>query len=281
MKSLPVSVREEFVQQSHWVVSKTHRKFSAMPFDQAHEQENKTVKGPGGAVGLTENPSAFRRWMLSGPEMARLLKEFEEEYIVEDDTHCLHHEQSDSTQNKFHRQVLSLTDTIKQMGNPFTDDCQELVALDTRIMVHIQHAVDQGAKTLLVRTVDTDVVVILVGLYFQLVTNQQLCDLWVAFGMGKNSDSIISTTYVRIWANHDQEPYQCSMLFLDAIRHPHSTGKERSQRGKLGRYIPMSQQHLPTWPGIRSRCWMWTQMTFKRSRDLQFYCTTNAAICFL
>jgi hypothetical protein len=136
MKSLPVSVRDEFVQQSHWVVSKTHRKFSAMPFDQAHEQENKTVKGPGGAVGLTENPSAFRRWMLSGPEMARLLKEFEEEYIEEDDTHCLHHEQSDSSQNKFHRQVLSLTDTIKQMGNPFTDDFQELVALDSRNCVN-------------------------------------------------------------------------------------------------------------------------------------------------
>ena len=31
-----------------------------MPLDQAHEQENKMVKGSGGAVGLTENPVAFR-----------------------------------------------------------------------------------------------------------------------------------------------------------------------------------------------------------------------------
>ena len=30
-------------------------------------------KGDGGAVGLTENPAALRRWMVSGPEMARLI----------------------------------------------------------------------------------------------------------------------------------------------------------------------------------------------------------------
>ena len=52
--------------------------FSAIPFDQAHKQENKIVKGSGGAVGLTENTVAFRRWMLSGPDMAMLLKQFEE-----------------------------------------------------------------------------------------------------------------------------------------------------------------------------------------------------------
>ena len=62
------------------------------------------MKGAGGAVGLTENPTAFRRWMLSGPEMARLLKEFEEEYLGEDDqeglTNLQHHKQGHSTQKK-------------------------------------------------------------------------------------------------------------------------------------------------------------------------------------
>lgn len=48
-----------------------------MAIDQAHEQNNAMVKGDGGAVGLTENPNALRRWMLSGPEMARLVNEFE------------------------------------------------------------------------------------------------------------------------------------------------------------------------------------------------------------
>jgi len=79
--SLPDTIKEEFEKHSHWVLSKTYNKFSAIPFDQAHEQENKIVKSTGGAVGLTENTDAFRRWMLSGPEKARLLKEFEEEYL--------------------------------------------------------------------------------------------------------------------------------------------------------------------------------------------------------
>lgn len=46
--------------------------FSALAIDHAHEQNNASVKGDGGAVGLTENPSALRRWMVSGPEMACL-----------------------------------------------------------------------------------------------------------------------------------------------------------------------------------------------------------------
>lgn len=48
-----------------------------MHLGQVHEQNNKLVKGSSGAVELTENPTAIRRWMISGPEQARLLKEFE------------------------------------------------------------------------------------------------------------------------------------------------------------------------------------------------------------
>ena len=36
-----------------FVVQKTCRPFSAISFDQAHEQYNATVTGDGGAVGLT------------------------------------------------------------------------------------------------------------------------------------------------------------------------------------------------------------------------------------
>lgn len=60
MKTLPESIRKEFQEENHWVISKTGNKFSSMPIDQAHEQANKMVKGCGGAVGLTENPVAFR-----------------------------------------------------------------------------------------------------------------------------------------------------------------------------------------------------------------------------
>ena len=60
MKSLPESIAREFQREGHWVLSKTGNRFSAIPFDQAHEQENKVIKSAGGAVGLTENPVAFR-----------------------------------------------------------------------------------------------------------------------------------------------------------------------------------------------------------------------------
>jgi len=46
--------------------------------DQAHEQINALCKGEGGAVGLTEIPGAFQRWMVAEPEIARLVAEFEE-----------------------------------------------------------------------------------------------------------------------------------------------------------------------------------------------------------
>jgi len=77
MENLPPSILVEFVNFGRWVVRKTTNKFSAMPIDQAHEQNNELVKGSGGAVGLTENPSPFRKWMLAGPEQARLLTDFE------------------------------------------------------------------------------------------------------------------------------------------------------------------------------------------------------------
>ena len=59
MESLPPSIHKEFEEYGHWVIHKITRRFSAMPIDQAHEQNNEVVKSSGGAVGLTENPSAF------------------------------------------------------------------------------------------------------------------------------------------------------------------------------------------------------------------------------
>ena len=59
MKSLSDPIKDEFENHAHWVLSKTMNTFSAIPFDQAHEQENKIVKGSGGAVGLTETLLLF------------------------------------------------------------------------------------------------------------------------------------------------------------------------------------------------------------------------------
>ena len=65
------------------------------------------MKGSGGAVGLTENPSAFKKWMIAGPEQARLLKEFEQEYILEKGNKQQHHEEGISTHKTFKEQGTS------------------------------------------------------------------------------------------------------------------------------------------------------------------------------
>lgn len=49
------AVFQEF-HNGKFVVHKTKRKFSSIDLDQAHEQVNASVKGDGGAVGLTEDP---------------------------------------------------------------------------------------------------------------------------------------------------------------------------------------------------------------------------------
>ena len=71
-------VLREF-EHGNFVVHKTTNNFSAIAIDQCHEQNNAMVKGSGGAIGLTGNPGALRRWMVAGPEIARIITEFEEQ----------------------------------------------------------------------------------------------------------------------------------------------------------------------------------------------------------
>ena len=46
-----------------------------MALDESHEKNGADVKGDRGAVGLA-NSSVRLRWMVSGPEMARIIGEF-------------------------------------------------------------------------------------------------------------------------------------------------------------------------------------------------------------
>ena len=52
-----------------------------MALDQIHEQNNKMIKGVSGATHLLNriDDSALSRWELSGPDLARLINEFEDQ----------------------------------------------------------------------------------------------------------------------------------------------------------------------------------------------------------
>ena len=57
---------------------------------------------------------------------------------------------------------------------------------DTRIAIHVMHALNFGAQTVQVRTIDTDVVVILVAVFHHILARYPIADIWVAFGMRTN-----------------------------------------------------------------------------------------------
>ena len=79
---------------------------------------------------MTENPAALRRWMVSGPEVARMIKEFEN--VVPSCEFLGHHEQTPSTQTAFKKDVLSVVSEFNELGNPFEEQGDELIAVHTR-----------------------------------------------------------------------------------------------------------------------------------------------------
>ena len=138
MLDLETSCPSVFIEfnKGSFVVSKTKNKFSSIAIDHAHEQNNKCVKGDGGAIGLTEDSSQLLRWMMSGPELARLVAEFDDSINVgfdNDKNHVYpHHEQTNSKQKKFEKDVNSVIKTIEELGSPFIEDSQDLLVLDSR-----------------------------------------------------------------------------------------------------------------------------------------------------
>ena len=70
--------------------------------------------------------------MVAGPEQARLLTEFESQFMEEENSWCKQHEQGLSAQNLFQKHANSKYQTMTTMANPFKDNCLELLALDSR-----------------------------------------------------------------------------------------------------------------------------------------------------
>ena len=56
---------------------------------------------------------------------------------------------------------------------------------DTRIAVHVQHAREKVCEQVFVRTVHTDVLVILIGLFHGMIASYPSEAIWIGLGMGK------------------------------------------------------------------------------------------------
>ena len=125
-------VASEF-HKGNFVNHKSRRDFSAMAIDQAHEQNNSIIKGDGGAIGLTEDPAALRRWMVADPEVSRLLAAYEAmSGTIDTRIDSRHHEATVGAQTAFFENVKTMTTVLQDMGNPFQDESSDLLSLDTK-----------------------------------------------------------------------------------------------------------------------------------------------------
>ena len=126
------NVHNEF-SRDKFTVQKTNRKFSRIGLDHNQEQLNAKVKGVSVVIGLTEEESALRQWHIAGPEIARLLEEYEaneaEILAVRE-----HHDSSRATQRKFKQDVKLLASAIEDLGNSFAGESFDLYALDTKLV---------------------------------------------------------------------------------------------------------------------------------------------------
>ena len=136
MESKHPALAQEF-KMGNFAVHKTKRDFSALALDQAHEQANAAIKADGRAIGLTENLSALRRWMVSGPKVSHLVSIHEmEAQNKEASDHFLHHEQTPHAQKTFLERVQKLSQVLQDLGNPFHGDSVDLFSIDTKDVAH-------------------------------------------------------------------------------------------------------------------------------------------------
>ena len=132
----PPCVLQEFL-NGRFTVQKTKNPFSAMAIDQAHEQNNAHVKGEGGVIGQTQNAELLQQWMVAGPGVARLVREFESSLKHQHKlpTATTHHEHGRANHANFGSHVQSLVDVIDEMGNSFADNGNQLYRIDTKEVI--------------------------------------------------------------------------------------------------------------------------------------------------
>ena len=80
-------------------------------------------------MGLTENPAALRRWMVSRPALARVIREFQPSA---ERTGILYHQHTKHAQMAFVRDVQSLYCAMGEMGDPCYDESNDTLVLDSR-----------------------------------------------------------------------------------------------------------------------------------------------------
>ena len=134
LEDIHPDVYEQFT-NGFFTAQKSNRKFSHIGLDHNHEQINAKIKGVGGAISLTENDASLAKWLIAGPEVSRMVKEFEETNRLPESSKVREHHDSNATaQRHFTSDVKAMYEALAELGNPFIDDSADLFALDTKIV---------------------------------------------------------------------------------------------------------------------------------------------------
>ena len=86
---------------------------------------------------MTEDPSAPRRWIVhvAGPWVNHLVEEYEATSEAKEAAgQTSHHKQTPGAQRDFFVKVKMLSHALKDLGNPFQEESQDLLPLDKKIL---------------------------------------------------------------------------------------------------------------------------------------------------
>ena len=100
------------------------------------------ISHDGGVVRSTVNSAALRHWMVSSHEMARVIGEFDGSIQKKQHVDYCHHEQNKYAQTPFAKDVKSLSSTMEEVGNSFSESSSDLLVLDSRKIADSSAATD-------------------------------------------------------------------------------------------------------------------------------------------
>ena len=127
--------------------------------------------------------------------------------------------------------------------------CEEA---DTRMFLHAADAIQSSFTKIIVRSVDTDVLVLAEALVQKLQPlASESIQLWVAFGTGEHLHYLAAHEIVNTFTNN--LPYLHSTHSRDAIRCPVSMGKTRRPRWTPGRVFQKSPLCLLPCPELKQK----------------------------
>ena len=121
-------VADEFV-NGDFTIKKTERIFSAIGIDQAHEQNNKSVKIHSGAIAFLGNEHALLKRTASGPYIANMV------CSTENTLSTNHHKDNDSFEKDFRKKQFSLIETFKKFDNRFTESQPDLINIMSKEVI--------------------------------------------------------------------------------------------------------------------------------------------------